>query len=326
MYVDAQPDLCGGRIETFKLQVSDMAMDEIIDVFGSDFRLAPEQLTNPDPDIIYLFVRSTRDAVKAWAMMHATKIVVMEPRDLRDEIIQTIYRAHSYYFHAGKSLKMRSKIAPSLREAVRLVRMGGLTELSYHGMGTNHQCEVVETDVMQDLSLLEVITLSNVKIQDAGFLRGFPNLKTLDLNSSGFPSEMLRNASQLKELEISQWDSEIEECITGMKHLEAASIRHADITDLSFLKACPSLKRICLHVCEDITDLSPLTALPSLKEVFIVFCCGITDFSVLGCVKTLRYLSVETIHFHYEDAVRLQAELPDCEIVTRGYNDDEYYE
>ncbi|MBQ5335279.1 MAG: WYL domain-containing protein [Oscillospiraceae bacterium] len=118
IYADAQPELCGGTIENFKLQVSDMAVDEIVDVFGTDFKILHDGKTGPD--VIRISVRTTRESVRSWALIHASKVVILEPLDLRDEIKDQLWHSAQQYQIANRSVRLRSRYADTLQEAVRM--------------------------------------------------------------------------------------------------------------------------------------------------------------------------------------------------------------
>ena len=92
-YVETQPDLCGGVVETFKVQCLKTAINEIVDAFGDNFSIAPEQNLNRDEKTIILSVKATRESMKSWSFTHASSMVVIAPEDFRAYMKNSIRNA-----------------------------------------------------------------------------------------------------------------------------------------------------------------------------------------------------------------------------------------
>ena len=324
-YADAQPELCGGKIETFTLQVSDMAIDEIVDAFGMNFRIVTDEKKKPDPDVVIIKVKATRESVQSWAIVHAARVIILEPEDMRAEIQSMLYHGCMHYNRSLESIQGRARHAESFAETVRLVRLSGQNDLTYHADWHKTPMEKVNAKLCENLRHVTMIRLSCVEIRKQDFLSLFPNLKTLFLHGCRYDSELLQYAPQLCELRMTQFDDTAIRIIPQMKQLRTLELHGTDIKDISFLSECTSVSDLILESCDELTDCSVLVQMKNLRSLRIDYCTSLQDFRFLESMTQLKELSIDSKHFHWEDANRLQKKLPGCRLVTRGYNDDEYY-
>ena len=111
-YIYSQPELKGGQPESFDLLCYPEGIEAVYDAFGSsnirDMISRPENYDDPDTKLVS--VRTTREAVKSWAVFHADSVVVIKPQDLRDEIAEALKTAEHTYLKSGKPSRIRSWI------------------------------------------------------------------------------------------------------------------------------------------------------------------------------------------------------------------------
>ena len=124
---------------------------------------------------------------------------------------------------------------------------------------------------------------------------------------------------------MTQFDDTAIRIIPQMKQLRTLELHGTDIKDISFLSECTSVSDLILESCDELTDCSVLVQMKNLRSLRIDYCTSLQDFRFLESMTQLKELSIDSKHFHWEDANRLQKKLPGCRLVTRGYNDDEYY-
>ena len=321
-YADKQPDLCGGVVETFKIQCADIAIEEIIDVFGQDFSILPKPDDDHSPDVLILKVKTTRESIKSWAIKHALQVVILEPHDISDEIFRTLSAAWHQYGFAGKPLRIRARYAASFQEAVRLAEKYDPKRLCYSARSISGKPVKIEMSLLKGMPELELLSLHKCEIEGTDFLTWFPNLKSLFLSHSVFNPDALKCAKQLNNLRLSRCDCKVTDYISEMKELEYIELSFLDIADLSFLLKCLKLKRIDINCCENIRDCAVLAQFPQLEELTIVCCDKISDYSFLKQMKQLKKLHIQNENFGYEQCKELQAYLPDCYIEGDGYHEN----
>lgn len=321
-YVEAQPDLCGGKVETFKLQCSNIQLDDIVDAFGNDIRIVRNSVKITSPDVVILSVSATRESMRAWAMAHVFNAVILEPEDMREEIMDMLHKGFTHYHYADKSTMVRSRFARSIEEAVRMAKLSEQTELTFHAQTHGSEMVRIDSSLFEGMPQIEWIRFSYLAFSDKEFLSYFPNLKILMLRHCEYDPTALQYAPGVTDLTLSECDDVTKQAIIQMKELEQLSLDFCDVSDLSFLKRT-SIKKLSLSFCDELTNISCLSSIPALNDLYIHDCKGITDYSFLSEMKNLKILDIESLHFNYEDAKRLQEQLPDCKIHARGYNDEE---
>lgn len=316
-YVDTQPDLCGGAVETFKIQCSDIAMDEIVDVFGSNFQLIPQQAEHFITGVIILSVRTTRDAMKSWAITHADQVVILEPHEMREETYNALLHATDRYDYAEAPQYIRTSTANSFDEAVRLYKIRPLPLFRYTGMTLNDEPEKINISILQEIPNLTSLTLENCEISDPNFLKYLPNLTGLRLPLCRYPHEALQYATEINALELSECDPETQNYIQKIKWLFHFTLSHSDIEDISFLQGFRKLLSVSLINCKNIKDYTVLTKLRYLKSLTIKNC-PIPDFSFIRELKRIKELEIEIPDRNCEKYQELQQFSDDYEIEAYG--------
>ena len=248
VYIDAQPDLCGGKVEMFKIECARSAIDEIVDAFGKGFSVAPEQAQNPDFETVILKVYATPESMETWALAHATSMVVISPEWFREKLKETLSQAQRLYNMTGKPLRVRLMTANSLAEAVKLTKMSARKDLQYRnrkfdGFLTRLSVqEPVDTSLLTKISDLTRIIMEGCDTGDQLFTQHFPMLKGLYMTNSTFDIRNLENLPNLVELGISFFDDSVIPYILKMKRLRRLRFMSCNITDLSFLTQLQELR------------------------------------------------------------------------------------
>ena len=320
-YIDGQPELSGGKMETFKLQCSHMSMDKIVDTFGRDFVALPHPDLMHNPDLFYIQIRSTRESMKAWAILHADRVVIIDPDEVYQEIKQLLIKADNRYEFANQNAEERVRRSTSFEDAIQIAKAAKLRRFIYGFAVLHRKLERIDDTLFSGLEELEILSLHHCQIDSADFLARFPNLRVLGLTDAVFDTSALQFASKVTYLSLSQIDETAKKHIRKMKSLETISISSSDVTDLSFLLDCPALKRVEISKCDRITDYSVLNHIPALEEIEIYRCQNINDYSFLNTAIHLKSIWIKTHNFSYPEAIRLQKYLPNCHIICRGYND-----
>ena len=322
-YIDAQPDLCGGKVEMFKIECARSAIDEIIDAFGKSFSVAPEQAQNPDFETVILKVYATPESMKTWALAHATSMVVLSPESFRAELKETLDQARRLYTMTGKPLRIRMMTAKNLAEAVKLTKMSARKSLLYRnpkfgGLMTRITGqEPVDTSLLTKISDLTGISLGGCDTGDQIFTQHFPLLKSLYMINSTFDIRNLENLPNLEELGISFVDDSVIPYILKMKHLRRLRLCICYITDISFLSQLKELREVDIIFCNYITDPSPLTSIRNLKKLWWLESYKYeakVDYSCFQKMTQLHFLELGSKHLTESDVQELQKCLPDCRI------------
>lgn len=318
-YVDSQPQLCGGEVETFKLQCAEDAIDEIVDVFGKNFELAPEQETNDEPDTVILQVKATRESMKAWAITHADRVVIISPEDMKESIQNALHIARRRYLLNGESAEVRMTYAETLDKAIKLSQRTDEKKLVYNASLESDTLQPIDTSSLTQISDVKELSLTAGIITDPDFLKNVPLVEELDLIGTEFPSVALRDLPHLTSLTVSDWDEDFPEVLRNLKNLTHFSLSESSVQDLSILRNLPDLKSILLQFCPNLTDCAQLLKCRNLTNIHILGCETLTDFSFLKKMKQLRFVTIFYSKFTASDAIALQKTLRDCHIRTEGY-------
>jgi len=165
----------------------------------------------------------------------------------------------------------------------------------------------------------------NDDIKDLNFLRFFPSLKSLNINSKrlndisgirhitdttsifltggwegGVDISVLSNCRELEELEITSYAEETKKprdmqirglsVLEGLLKLWSIELCHMGISDIGFVKRLTKLEDIGFEG-NPISDITPLEGHPSL-EMLDLNSCKITDISVLSTIRNLEFLDI----------------------------------
>ena len=325
-YIDAQPDLCGGIVETFKLQCLREAIDDIVDAFGQDFSIAPEQSDNYDPDTVVVAVRTTRESMKTWAFSHAGTVVVISPADFRSEMKEALRKAERQYTVAGVPFMKRIHNMESFEEALRLTKGAARKKLSYWGHSkdrTREKPEKIDVSRLVEISDLQALSLLGCDTGDCIFTKDLPMLTSLTLPMSRVNPQNLRYTPNLTYLSVSYMDDSVIPYLREMHGLRRLYLTRCTITDISFLSEMPGLQEIDFTESTQIKDYSSLTALPELRYLYMRFDERAIDFSFLKSLSSLKTLEIDSPAFTVELALELQKVLPDCMIRSKYYKTPE---
>ena len=319
-YVDAQPDLCGGVVETFKLQCFRDSVDEVVDAFGSDFRIAPEQSENYDSETVIVIVRTTWEAMKAWAFTHAGSIVVIAPEDFREELQSSLRAALSLYNITGRPMRELMHRMRDLDKAVRFAVFNHSTSFSYIGNEQRRKNseiripEPIDISVLKPLSDLSYLHLRGCDLGNDIFTPNYPKLKTLHLPFCNFNPDNLSYSTELEELSISYADNSFLSYLKGLKSLVKLEMTRCSITDLSFLSEMNELRELELYENDAAMDYTTLQSLSDIRCLHIGDADTNRDWSFLTEMKNLKQLFITSPCINDEFARKLQAALPDCRV------------
>lgn len=301
-YVDTQPDLCGGVVETFKIQCATDAIDEIVDVFGGNFSEAPEQINNYDDETVILSVKATRESMKAWSFTHADRMVVISPEDFRNEITDSLSEAQRMYRITGKPLQVRLLYSRNFEEAVHWTKKSARKQIVYHGNG-HREKEIIDLNLISDFTDLSTLSLSDCQIEHPEIISGFKRLRTLRLRHCDYPAEILCDMPNLFELAI---DTEAGlQMISDHQNLRKLYLSVENIHDLTPVTMIPALKTLSLAWGYALTDCVCLQDASALQYLEIRECRNLKDFSFLKKMQNLKYLSIDSPFFTVEDGIRL---------------------
>lgn len=319
-YVDAQPDLCGGRVETFKLQCARDAVNEIVDAFGRDFRPALEQAENYDDDTVILEVRATRESMKAWAITHSDCIVLISPEDMRREITDLLESAKKQYVYSHMPVLYHMEKAKSLEKAIQIAKMRAKQTIRYEGKDPENR-ESVDLRLLENLSELTEVFLFGCTLEHADSLARFPMLRRISLIRCDYPIAALRGCTELQNFATDLDTPEILEQICAWEHLNTLSLISNPIRDISFLTDCPSVTDFSLDDCPQVTDCSVLMQ-TNIQKLDIDNCARIKDFSFLERMPYLKEVFINSPFFELEDGIALHAKTG-CEVhLLREYEYD----
>ncbi len=243
-YLYNQPELKGGQPIDIDLLCYNDALYEVYDDFGKqNTRIKTVRPENyDDPDTTLISVRTTREAMKSWAVFHADSIVVVKPQDLRDEIVDSLKIAQHTYLKTGKSAMIRSRIAKSLDEAIREMKNAGKNIIIYSGHYTKHQPEKIDLS-KYDISGLRSISFSFCNIFFSNNYI-FSDITSITLIHCDFSTDIFEH----------------------FPNLQRITIADSDISDLAFLKNYPYLHELRVFNCDYISGISNIFELKELKR------------------------------------------------------------
>ena len=302
-YVDQQPDLCGGVVETFKIQCSRNAIDEIIDVFGTDFSIAPEQKDNDDDETVILSVKATRESMKAWAFAHSDCMVVVAPDDFRTEIFEALSDAKRLYTVTGKPLYVRMFTAKSLPTAIRFAQKRAGKTLVYHGKGTRHERECIDLSELTNMPDLTSFSVTNCILEHTEYLNQLPMLRRLSIVDCQYDTDAFDGLSCLTELQTD--DEALAVQLGSSSGTERLTLLGSQITDASRIAGLPSVRRLSLVHCRELKDCNALENADHIKKLEITDCDKVLDFSFLEHMPNLKSIFIDSKHFTIDDGFRL---------------------
>lgn len=297
-YVDAQPDLCGGVVETFKLQCFRDAVDEVVDAFGSDFRIAPEQSENFDSETVIVIVRTTREAMKAWAFTHAGTIVVISPDDFRKEIVESLSEAKRLYHVTGKPLHVRVFTAKDFSEAIRFSKKRSEKTVLYHGKGKNlgkgkHEKEQIDLSLLSEMPDVISLSLNDCKIDHPDYMSQLPHLRRLHLVNCVFPVDTVTALDKIEELQTDDLSLALQ--LAKKSPLKSLTLLGSNLKDISFVTEIASLRRLSLVHCDSLTDCSALVHAEQIERLEISHCDTLKDVSFLEQMRHLKELRIDCL-------------------------------
>lgn len=267
-YVLQHPFLFTGDAKRIVMKVNSDQIGHVVDTFGENFqRISYDKLTTT------IAVNCAEDDAYYWALQFSGIVEVLEPQNLRarlrvaaEELTMRYSgkagdryeKALRHYEHGGTlelyDIPLKGKTKHQKLKNVRNLRLAdnGLTDVLFISNYLHSLRAVcIYNNPVQDLSVLKDskvywLELDNLDVQDYGFLKEMPALKTLSLKLSGCEDySALGELSQLESLRFS--------CPNA---------------NLSFLKGL-SLHYLELNVGE--TDYSPLYEMVGLKRLTIPF-------------------------------------------------------
>ncbi|WP_019680611.1 DarT1-associated NADAR antitoxin family protein [Ruminococcus flavefaciens] len=244
-YLYNQPELKGGQPIDIDLLCYNEAIYEVYDDFGKQNTriqtIKPENYDDPDTTLIS--VRTTREAMKSWAVFHANSIVVVKPQELRDEIVASLQIAQHKYNKTGKRARVRSIIAKSLDEAIREDKIAGIDKVRYMGHSKERAFEAIDISEY-DIGWLNQLSLSHCKVCCSDKDKIFPELRSISLMRCIIDNDIFAH----------------------FPNLEQITIVGSTIIDLKFLRQTSCVRSLQILDCENITDISPVFELNDLRS------------------------------------------------------------
>lgn len=301
-YVETQPDLCGGVVETFKVQCAVNAIDEIVDVFGHNFTVAPEQTDNDDDETIILSVKATRESMKAWAFSHSGSLVVISPESIRKEIAESLDAAKRLYRIAGQPLHYRMYSSNSFERSVEISQKSAAKALVYrsHAHG---EYEAIDLSLVAPMTDLTKLFLTDCKLEHPEIISELKMLRILRLLRCQYPAEYLKGLLKLEELEI---DSPAAlQAMTDHPALKKLFLFGNDIQDISVIPSIQMLKSLSIQHNNTLADCSCLKSADSIEHLEIIDCSRIKDITFLEQMKSLKELHIDNRFYSVEDGIRL---------------------
>ncbi len=125
-------------------------------------------------------------------------------------------------------------------------------------------------EVLENLSLLEDLTLRSITVPSLSFLRGLPKLWSLDIKLGG-----IKNLNHLSGL-------------PGLKYLELWQIK--GLSDLGVIAELPGLQYLYLQALKNVERLPSLSTLTALRRLYLENLKGLTDLSFLETAPMLEEL------------------------------------
>lgn len=311
-YADTQPDLCGGAVETFKIQCAKDSIDEIVDVFGSDFSIAPEQKDNYDDETIILSVKATRESMKSWAFTHAGSMVVISPDDFRKDIADSLKDSERLYRVTGKPLHVRVFTAKDFAEAIRFSKKRTGKTIIYHGKGRYlgkglRSKEKIDLSLLHEIPDIISLSLNECILDNAEYLHELPMLHRLHLVHCELPENMQMHLEGIEEVQTD--DIALPSQICDASKLVQLTLLGADIQDMAFITQFPSIRRLALVHCRDLNDCSDLQDAEHIEELEISHCDKLNDYSFLKKMKYLKELRLEQTQMDADTLKQLKQRL-----------------
>ena len=297
-YAEKQPDLCGGVTETFKIQCAKTAIDEMVDAFGMDFIIAPEQTDNDDDETVILSVKATRESMKAWAFTHAASMVVISPADFRNEIAESLADAKRMYTLTGKPLHIRAFAAKNLAEAIRFAKKRAGKVLHYHGKGRRNEPERIDLTALLDMPDLTTFAVTDCSLEHADCLKQLPLLRKLSIVNCECDADQFTGLPSLCEFQTS--DASLAKAVCASGTVTRLTLLGSDIRDASVICEMPSLRTVSLVHCRKLTDCSALQNAKHIEKLEITNCDALEDFSFLENMKHLKRLRIKNPHISKE--------------------------
>ena len=296
-YAESQPDISGGVVETFKIQCAKDSIDEIVDVFGTDFSIAPEQDKNFDDETVILKMRTTRESMKAWAFAHAGSMVVIAPEDFREEITESLSDARRQYSMTGKPAVFRMFSAKNLAESVRFAKQTISKNVRYHGkekrLGRGvFEKESVDLSILLDFPAIRSLTLTCCKLEHFDILKQLPFLTRIHLFDCELSDEQSLVLEQVTELHIDRVTDALRICDnTKLKKLD---ILRFDMPDVSFISEFPALSNLTLFRCDRLTNCAAFEGNNHIERLEIIEAPRLKDYSFLEKMPSLKFFRLST--------------------------------
>lgn len=313
-YMEAQPELRGGRVETFRLRCAKPMLSEVYDAFGDDIRIAPDQPDTYDPEIIDVIVHATVESMRTWLYSHLDSVVLISPQDIQQEIMQQLERAQSMYRFTVRDAEQKQDKSEAAERRRRfrersplfaMMRIGNTASSFAHAIECSNNSHYiayrgkkVRSLEIADISLLinhakpVGLSLNNCKLVNLDQLKTFENMGSLELFGCELNAEEFGELPRMRTLKTDMSQEEITAAVSGMTNLKTMLINNSDISDLSFMSSLPNLERLILRNCSQLTDCSGLMYAKSLKE-FAVQCPSVTDISAVSSLPNLKSMMVE---------------------------------
>ena len=315
-YVDAQPDLCGGTVETFKLQCFRDSIDEVVDAFGSDFRIAPEESENYDSETVIVIVRTTREAMKAWAFTHAGSIVVISPDDFRKEIVESLSEAKRLYHVTGKPLHIRVFTAKDFCEAIRFSKIRSGKAVLYRGKGKYlgkgiHERERINLLLLSEMPDISSLSLNDCTIEHAEYMSQLHYLRRLHLMNCIFSEDAVTALDKIEVLHTDDLCLALK--LAKKSPLKSLTLLGSNLKDVSFVSEMASLRSLSLVRCNSLTDYSALENAEQIERLEISHCDTLKDYSFLFQMSHLKELRIDCPNLDYDDIRKIKDAL-----VTKG--------
>ena len=308
-YVDAQPDLCGGVVETFKLQCFRDAVDEVVDAFGSDFRIAPEQSENFDSETVILTVKTTRESMKAWAFTHAGTIVVISPDDFRKEIVESLSEAKRLYHVTGKPLHVRVFTAKDFSEAIRFSKIRSGKAILYRGKGKflgkgKHEKEHIDLSILSEMPDIISLSLNDCTIDHAEYLSQLHYLRRLHLVNCAFPVDTVTALDKIEELQTDDLSLALQ--LAKKSPLKSLTFLSCNLKDVSFVSEMASLRSLSLVYCNSLEDCSALENAEQIERLEITQCDALKDLSFIYQMNHLKELRIDCPKLDTDDMRKIK--------------------
>ena len=307
-YADTQPDLCGGALETFKIQCAKDSIDEIVDVFGCDFSIAPEQKGNYDDETIILSVKATRESMKSWAFTHAGSMVVISPDDFRKDIADSLKDSERLYRVTGKPLHIRVFTAKDFAEAIRFSKKRTGKTIIYHGKGHylgkgQRSKEKIDLSLLHEMPDIISLSLNECILDHAEYLKELKMLRKLSLLQCEYPLDCLDSLSSLEFFRTDRIEAAVQ--VSKASEIKVLVLDGDSIQDVAPLCGMHSLRSLSIGFNRKLNDISALKNLKHLERLEIVNCDGIRDFSFLEEMPNLKDVSIHSHSFSVQDGIRL---------------------